>query len=128
VGEPAPKLAKVTIPATQAAASAFPGHGGGSQRGGIRFTHVFRPTGNITSMFRKKTSLMPACIRVACRPRPRWSSSSTAWRGAQGNRWAGIHRSPRSRWPVGRKAMRESPSATQVRRAGVIHTSNVQGH
>ena len=46
VGEPAPKLAKVTIPATQAAASAFPlGTRGGSQRGGIRFTHVFPADG-----------------------------------------------------------------------------------
>ena len=46
VGEPTPKLAKVTIPATQAAASAFPlGTRGGSQRGGIRFTHVFPADG-----------------------------------------------------------------------------------
>ena len=46
VGEPAPKMAKVTIPATQAGAAAFPlGTRGGSQRGGIRFAHVFPADG-----------------------------------------------------------------------------------
>jgi mono/diheme cytochrome c family protein len=46
VGEPVPKMAKVTIPATPAAASAFPlGTRGGTQRGGIRFTHVFPADG-----------------------------------------------------------------------------------
>lgn len=46
VGEPVPKMAKVTIPATQAAAAAFPlGTRGGTQRGGIRFTHVFPADG-----------------------------------------------------------------------------------
>jgi len=46
VGEPVPKMAKVTIPATQSAASAFPlGTRGGSSRGGIRFFHVFPADG-----------------------------------------------------------------------------------
>jgi mono/diheme cytochrome c family protein len=46
VGEPVPKMAKVTIPATQAGAAAFPlGTRGGSNRGGIRFTHVFPADG-----------------------------------------------------------------------------------
>jgi mono/diheme cytochrome c family protein len=46
VGEPLPKMAKVTIPATQASASAFPlGTRGGMPRGGIRFTHVFPADG-----------------------------------------------------------------------------------
>jgi mono/diheme cytochrome c family protein len=46
VGEPVPKMAKVTIPATQSAAAAFPlGTRGGTQRGGIRFTHVFPADG-----------------------------------------------------------------------------------
>jgi mono/diheme cytochrome c family protein len=46
VGEPLPKLAKVTIPATTAGASAFPlGTRGGMPRGGIRFTHVFPADG-----------------------------------------------------------------------------------
>jgi hypothetical protein len=46
VGEPVPKMAKVTIPATQAGPSAFPlGTRGGTNRGGIRFTHVFPADG-----------------------------------------------------------------------------------
>jgi mono/diheme cytochrome c family protein len=46
VGEPVPKMAKVTIPATQAGAAAFPlGTRGGSNRGGIRFAHVFPADG-----------------------------------------------------------------------------------
>lgn len=46
VGEPVPKMAKVTIPATQAGAAAFPlGTRGGANRGGIRFTHVFPADG-----------------------------------------------------------------------------------
>ncbi len=46
VGEPAPKMAKVTIPATPASANAFPlGTRGGTPRGGIRFTHVFPADG-----------------------------------------------------------------------------------
>ena len=46
VGEPVPKMAKVTIPATQAGPAAFPlGTRGGSNRGGIRFTHVFPADG-----------------------------------------------------------------------------------
>jgi mono/diheme cytochrome c family protein len=46
VGEPVPKFAKVTIPATQADASAFPlGTRGGTNRGGIRFFHVFPADG-----------------------------------------------------------------------------------
>jgi hypothetical protein len=46
IGEPLPKLAKVTIPATQANAAAFPlGTRGGTARGGIRFTHVFPADG-----------------------------------------------------------------------------------
>jgi mono/diheme cytochrome c family protein len=46
VGEPLPKMARVTIPATQAGAAAFPlGTRGGSPRGGIRFTHVFPADG-----------------------------------------------------------------------------------
>jgi hypothetical protein len=46
VGEPLPRLAKVTIPATTANASAFPlGTRGGMPRGGIRFTHVFPADG-----------------------------------------------------------------------------------
>ena len=46
VGEPVPKMAKVTIPATQSGATAFPlGTRGGSQRGGIRFSHVFPADG-----------------------------------------------------------------------------------
>jgi hypothetical protein len=46
VGEPVPKMAKVTIPATQAGAAAFPlGTRGGANRGGIRFAHVFPADG-----------------------------------------------------------------------------------
>ncbi|MET0292752.1 MAG: DUF1587 domain-containing protein, partial [Steroidobacteraceae bacterium] len=46
IGEPLPKMAKVTIPATQAGAAAFPlGTRGGLNRGGIRFTHVFPADG-----------------------------------------------------------------------------------
>jgi mono/diheme cytochrome c family protein len=46
VGEPVPKMAKVTIPATQSAATAFPlGTRGGTQRGGIHFAHVFPADG-----------------------------------------------------------------------------------
>ncbi|MEY2854968.1 MAG: hypothetical protein RL030_2100 [Pseudomonadota bacterium] len=46
VGEPVPKMAKVTIPATPSNATAFPlGTRGGTQRGGIRFTHVFPADG-----------------------------------------------------------------------------------
>jgi len=46
VGEPVPKMAKVTIPATQSGATAFPlGTRGGTQRGGIRFFHVFPADG-----------------------------------------------------------------------------------
>lgn len=46
IGEPQPKMAKVTIPATQAGADAFPlGTRGGTTRGGIRFTHVFPADG-----------------------------------------------------------------------------------
>lgn len=46
VGEPLPKMAKVTIPATQANQASFPlGTRGGQQRGGIRFTHVFPADG-----------------------------------------------------------------------------------
>jgi mono/diheme cytochrome c family protein len=46
VGEPVPKMAKVTIPATQAGASVFPlGTRGGSRGGGIRFFHVFPADG-----------------------------------------------------------------------------------
>src|SRR5262245_19215457 len=46
VGEPVPKMAKVTIPATQAGAAAFPlCTRGGSNRGGIRFAHVFPADG-----------------------------------------------------------------------------------
>ncbi len=46
VGEPTPKMAKVTIPATPATASAFPlGTRGGTNRGGIRFAHVFPADG-----------------------------------------------------------------------------------
>ena len=46
VGEPVPKMAKVTIPATQAGAAAFPlGTRGGMNRGGIRFAHVFPADG-----------------------------------------------------------------------------------
>ena len=46
VGEPLPKLAKVTIPVTPASAAAFPlGTRGASNRGGIRFTHVFPADG-----------------------------------------------------------------------------------
>jgi len=46
VGEPIAKLAKVTIPATTAGASAFPlGTRGVMPRGGIRFTHVFPADG-----------------------------------------------------------------------------------
>jgi mono/diheme cytochrome c family protein len=46
IGEPVPKMAKVTIPATQAGAAAFPlGTRGGSRGGGIRFTHVFPADG-----------------------------------------------------------------------------------
>ena len=46
VGEPTPKMAKVTIPATPAGANAFPlGTRGGTARGGIRFTHVFPSDG-----------------------------------------------------------------------------------
>jgi len=46
VGEPVPKMAKVTIPATQSGAAAFPlGTRGGSRGGGIRFFHVFPADG-----------------------------------------------------------------------------------
>ncbi|MEO6185773.1 MAG: DUF1592 domain-containing protein, partial [Steroidobacteraceae bacterium] len=46
VGEPAPKMAKVTIPATPSGANAFPlGTRGGTARGGIRFMHVFPADG-----------------------------------------------------------------------------------
>jgi mono/diheme cytochrome c family protein len=46
IGEPVPKMAKVTIPATQSGASAFPlGTRGGIARGGIRFFHVFPADG-----------------------------------------------------------------------------------
>lgn len=46
VGEPKAKLAKVTIPATTAGASAFPlGTRGFMPRGGIRFSHVFPADG-----------------------------------------------------------------------------------
>ncbi|MFO1502804.1 MAG: DUF1592 domain-containing protein [Steroidobacteraceae bacterium] len=46
VGEPAPKMAKVTIPAMQASASQFPlGTRGGTARGGIAFTYVFPADG-----------------------------------------------------------------------------------
>lgn len=46
VGEPAPKMAKVTIPAAQANASQFPlGTRGGTARGGIAFTYVFPADG-----------------------------------------------------------------------------------
>ncbi|MEO8315563.1 MAG: DUF1592 domain-containing protein [Pseudomonadota bacterium] len=46
VGEPLPKMAKVTIPATPASALAFPlGTRGGMQRGGIQFSHVFPADG-----------------------------------------------------------------------------------
>lgn len=46
VGEPMPKLAKVTIPATTASPADFPlGTRGGLPRGGIRFTHVFPSDG-----------------------------------------------------------------------------------
>ena len=46
IGEPVPKLAKVTIPATTAGASAFPlGTRGIMPRGGVRFSHVFPADG-----------------------------------------------------------------------------------
>jgi mono/diheme cytochrome c family protein len=46
VGEPVPKMAKVTIPVTPAGAAAFPlGTRGGIPRGGIRFAHVFPADG-----------------------------------------------------------------------------------
>ncbi|MBK9250873.1 MAG: DUF1592 domain-containing protein [Proteobacteria bacterium] len=46
VGEPTPKMAKVTIPAMQANASQFPlGTRGGSARGGIAFNYVFPADG-----------------------------------------------------------------------------------
>jgi len=46
IGEPVPKMAKVTIPVQPAGASAFPlGTRGGTPRGGIRFTHVFPADG-----------------------------------------------------------------------------------
>ncbi|MEO8306671.1 MAG: DUF1592 domain-containing protein [Pseudomonadota bacterium] len=46
VGEPVPKMAKVTIPATQAGAAAFPlGTRGASRNGGIHFAHVFPADG-----------------------------------------------------------------------------------
>ena len=46
VGEPAPKMAKVTIPAMQASAAQFPlGTRGGSARGGIAFNYVFPADG-----------------------------------------------------------------------------------
>jgi len=46
VGQPAAKLAKVTLPATTAGASAFPlGTRGVMPRGGIRFSHVFPADG-----------------------------------------------------------------------------------
>jgi mono/diheme cytochrome c family protein len=46
IGEPLPKMAKVTIPATSAGAAAFPlGTRGGNRGGGIRFTHVFPADG-----------------------------------------------------------------------------------
>ncbi len=46
IGEPLPKMAKVTIPASQAGAAAFPlGTRGGTNRGGIRFSHVFPADG-----------------------------------------------------------------------------------
>jgi mono/diheme cytochrome c family protein len=46
VGEPTPKMAKVTIPAMQANAAQFPlGTRGGAARGGIAFTYVFPTDG-----------------------------------------------------------------------------------
>jgi hypothetical protein len=46
VGEPLPKMAKVTIPAAPAASTDFPlGTRGGTLRGGIHFTHVFPADG-----------------------------------------------------------------------------------
>lgn len=46
VGEPLPKMAKVTIPVRPAMATDFPlGTRGGTPRGGIRFTHVFPADG-----------------------------------------------------------------------------------
>jgi mono/diheme cytochrome c family protein len=46
VGEPAPKMAKVTIPAAPANASQFPlGTRGGTARGGIAFSYVFPADG-----------------------------------------------------------------------------------
>ncbi|MEN9704955.1 MAG: hypothetical protein RLZZ393_834, partial [Pseudomonadota bacterium] len=46
VGEPLPKMAKVTIPVRPAMATDFPlGTRGGMPRGGIRFTHVFPADG-----------------------------------------------------------------------------------
>ncbi len=76
VGEPAPKMAKVTIPATQAASIRFSLWARAAARSVVAFASrtCSRPTVNIISMFRKKTSSMPGCIRVACKPRPRWSS------------------------------------------------------
>ena len=46
IGEPVPKMAKVTIPVTPAGAAAFPlGTRGGTPRGGISFRHVFPADG-----------------------------------------------------------------------------------
>lgn len=46
VGEPLPKLAKVTIPAAPAGAEVFPlGTRGGMPRGGVHFSHVFPADG-----------------------------------------------------------------------------------
>jgi hypothetical protein len=46
VGEPVPKMAKVTIPFTQSGAVAFPlGTRGGTRNGGMHFTHVFPADG-----------------------------------------------------------------------------------
>ncbi len=46
VGEPVPRLQRVTIPVTPASAADFPlGTRGGTARGGIRFTHVFPADG-----------------------------------------------------------------------------------
>ncbi|MDR2212188.1 MAG: DUF1587 domain-containing protein, partial [Pseudomonadales bacterium] len=46
IGEPVPKLAKVTVPALPASVSDFPlGTRGGTSRGGVSFSHVFPADG-----------------------------------------------------------------------------------